>query len=173
MFITREELDLHRIVLDEAYPARTFEYPGDESGSVGEVKVQGIAELVGADIRIHGRIAAEASAECARCTAPVNLAVEQDFDLIYRPASAIAREEEIEIPRDELDVGFYTGEGINLVDVVKEQVILALPMKVLCRPDCRGLCPSCGANLNGGACRCPQPQSESAFGSLLKNSVQQ
>lgn len=172
MFITREELQLHRIVLDEAYPAKTFEYPGEESGSVGEVKVQGVAELAGTDIRIYGRIAAEAGAGCARCTAPVKLAVEQDFDLIYRPVSAIAREEEIEIPRDELDVGFYTGEGINLADVVKEQVILALPMKVLCRPDCRGLCPSCGANLNTGACRCHQPQNETTFGSLLKNSVQ-
>lgn len=173
MFITREELELHRIVLDEAYPAKTFEYPGEESGSVGVVRVQGVAELAGADIGIHGRISAEAGAECARCTAPVKLAVAQDFDLIYRPASAIERMEEIEIPRDELDVGFYMGEGVNLADVVKEQVILALPMKVLCRPDCRGLCPSCGANLNAGACRCPQPHSESAFGSLLKNSVQQ
>lgn len=171
MFITREELALHRIFLDTTYPAKTFEYPGEESGSVGVVRVQGAAELAGMDIRIHGRIGAEAAAECARCTAPVALAVEQDFDLLYRPVSEIAHEEEIEIPRDELDVGFYSGEGINLTDVVKEQVILALPMKVLCRPDCHGLCPVCGVNLNAGACRCQQPRGESAFGSLLKSSV--
>ena len=173
MLITREELALHRISLDTTYPAKTFEYPGEEAGSVGVVRVQGAAELAGMDIRIHGRIGADAGAECARCTAPVTLAVEQEFDLLYRPVSAIAREGEIEIPRDELDVGFYSGEGVNLVDVVKEQVILALPIKVLCRPDCRGLCPACGANLNTGVCRCTQPQSESAFGSLLKNSVRE
>lgn len=171
MFITREELELHRINLDRTYPAGRFDYPGEEFGTVGRVKVQGAAELAGMDIRIHGRIGAEAGAECARCTAPVELAVEQDFDLLYRPVSNIGQDVEIEIPRDELEVGFYSGEGINLDDVVKEQVILALPMKVLCRPDCRGLCPVCGANLNAGACHCRQPRSESPFGSLLRNSV--
>ncbi|MGH9377862.1 MAG: YceD family protein [Terriglobia bacterium] len=171
MFITREGLELHRIALNTTYPAGRFDYPGEEFGTVGTVTVQGAAELAGMDIRIHGRIGAEAGAECARCTAPVELAVEQDFDLLYRPISEIAPDVEIEIPRDELEVGFYSGEGINLDDVVKEQVILALPMKVLCRPDCRGLCPVCGANLNAGVCHCQQPRSESAFGSLLKNSV--
>ncbi|MGH9435935.1 MAG: DUF177 domain-containing protein, partial [Terriglobia bacterium] len=111
----------------------------------------------------------QVGAECARCTTSVDIPVEQDFDLLYRPVSSIARDEEIEVAPDELDVGFYPGDGIDLADVVKEQVILALPMKVVCREDCRGLCPACGIDLNAGPCHCQQPISESPFASLLKN----
>jgi uncharacterized protein len=169
MFITREELALHRMVLDTTYPAGTFDCPMEEFGPVGVVKVQGAAELAGADIRIHGRIGALVGAGCDRCMASVELRLEQEFDLLYRPVSAIGQEQEVEIPADELEVGFYSGEGIKLADVVKEQVILALPMKVVCRPDCRGLCPVCAANLNLGTCHCERPRSESPFASLLKN----
>lgn len=171
MLITREELQFHPIILDKTYPAKTFEYPGEDSGVVGRVRVQGSAELAGVDIRVKGRLSAEAEAECARCMGPVKLTVEQDFDLIYRPAASIGRNEEIEVPRDELDVGFYSGAGIGLNDIAKEQVILALPMKVLCRPDCRGLCPDCGTDLNHGNCGCPPRRGENQFGALLKNSV--
>ncbi len=55
---------------------------------------------------------------------------------------------------DETEIGFFDGEGLFLADVLKEQVLLALPLKVICRSDCRGLCPSCGANLNHEECRC-------------------
>lgn len=167
MLITREELALRRILLDKTYPK--FDFPGGEFWPIGAVSVKGGAELVGGDIRIHGHVSARVGAECARCTTYVEVPVEQDFDLLYRPVSAIAREEEIEIPRDELDVGFYPGDGINLEDVVKEQVILSLPMKVVCREECRGLCPVCGANLNSGPCYCQQPKYESPFASLLKD----
>ncbi|MGH9396099.1 MAG: YceD family protein [Terriglobia bacterium] len=169
MLITREELALRRISLDKTYPAERFDFPGGEFWPVGAVSVKGSAELVGADIRIHGHVTTRVGAECDRCTASAEIPVEQDFDLLYRPVSAIAREEEIEIPPDELDVGFYPGDGINLADVVKEQVTLSLPMKVVCRADCRGLCPVCGANLNRGTCHCQPPKSESPFASLLKS----
>src|SRR6266436_1805948 len=52
------------------------------------------------------------------------------------------------------EIGFYQGSGLFLADVIKEQVLLALPVKVICQSDCRGLCPNCGANLNHEECRC-------------------
>jgi uncharacterized protein len=79
---------------------------------------------------------------------------------------SIAREDEIEVPRDELEVGFYSGNGIMLADVVTEQVILAVPMKVICRPECQGLCPVCGINRNLEACGCLKAQGDSPFASL-------
>src|SRR5712671_5730555 len=54
----------------------------------------------------------------------------------------------------ETKIEFYVGEGLFLADVIKEQVLLALPLKVICQSDCRGLCPNCGANLNHEECRC-------------------
>jgi uncharacterized protein len=68
--------------------------------------------------------------------------------------ASIAKQEEVEVSEEESEVGFYRGDGMFLADVLAEQVILALPMKVICRVDCRGLCPSCGSNLNLEQCRC-------------------
>lgn len=78
----------------------------------------------------------------------------------------MAREEEVEVPRDELEVGFYSGDGIALDDVVTEQVLLSAPMKVVCGPDCQGLCPLCGANRNIEPCHCAAPEISSPFASL-------
>src|SRR5205814_713786 len=55
---------------------------------------------------------------------------------------------------DDTEIGCYQGEGLFLADVIKEQVLLALPLKVIRQSDCRGLCPNCGANLNHEECRC-------------------
>ena len=96
----------------------------------------------------------------------MEIPVERDFDLFYRPMSTIAREEEIKIPEDELEVGFFTGDGIALADVVTEQVILSVPMKVVCRPECLGLCPVCKVNRNLEQCRCSVPGVDSPFASL-------
>jgi len=79
--------------------------------------------------------------------------VHRPFDLFYslcegRKARRSAAE------RGRREIGFFEGEGLFLADVLREQVLLALPMKVICRSDCRGLCPNCGANLNHEECRC-------------------
>ena len=171
MLITREELALHRLVLDRTYPATILPDVGDGFGPVGTVSLKGAAELAGADIRVHGHITTVVGATCDRCMAAVELPVEQDFDLLYRPVAAMAPGEEIEVPADELEVGFYSGDGVNLLDVLREQVILALPMKVICRTSCRGLCPVCGANLNDAECKCRQHGDESPFASSLKSSL--
>jgi len=80
--------------------------------------------------------------------------VSRDFDLYYRPMSTITKEEEVHLRQDDTEIGFFEGEGFFLADVLAEQVILSLPMKVICRSDCRGLCPHCGTNLNSEECRC-------------------
>jgi uncharacterized protein len=67
----------------------------------------------------------------------------------------IAKEEEVELAEADLEVGFYQGNGVQLEDALKEQILLALPMRSLCRPDCKGLCPQCGQNRNLVQCGCP------------------
>ena len=57
----------------------------------------------------------------------------------------------------EAEVGYYQGEGVLLEDVLREQVLLAAPLKAICREDCRGLCPHCGRNLNLEQCTCAEP----------------
>jgi uncharacterized protein len=166
VLITPHELELHRIVVSKAYAPGALDCHGGEFQQVGPLQVEAVAELVGSEIRIRGHLGARLKAPCDRCLGPVDISVERDFDLSYRPVKTIAREEEIEISADELEVGFYSGDGIALADVVREQVILALPMKVVCRPECLGLCPTCGADRNREACGCAESREGSPFASL-------
>ncbi len=167
MFISLEELKLHRIQVKKTYEVGALDYHSDDFRQIGALNVEATAELLGSEIRIWGHLGTRLEAVCDRCLRPVELPAETDFDLAYRPIESIAREEEVEISPDELEVGFYAGEGIDLADVVTEQVNLFMPMKVVCRADCRGLCPVCGTDLNVTSCRCRTVASDSPFASLL------
>lgn len=168
MFISTEELRLHRISVSKTYAAGALDYRGANFRQLGSLKVEGGAELVGSEIHLRGHLGTRLEACCDRCLVKVEIPVERDLDLFYRPIREIARAEEVEISQDELDVGFYSGDGIALADVVTEQVILSMPMKVVCRADCQGLCPVCGANRNLEACGCTEPVHESPFSSLTE-----
>lgn len=167
MLITREELALHSLAVEKSYAPRDLDFRDGRFRQTDALKVHAVAELAGSEIRLRGRLETRVEAECDRCVARVELPVERDFDLVYRPVETIAREEEIEISEDELEVGFYSRAGIELTDAVKEQVILALPVKLLCGPECRGLCPRCGVNLNLQSCHCEPPRNESPFARLI------
>ncbi len=167
MRITVEELELHPIVVSKTYASGTLDYNGADFRQAAPVKVDVVAESMGSEIRIRGRMGTSLETCCDRCLVSVAIPVEQDFDLFYRPVSTIARAEEVELPEDELEVGFFSGDGIELADVVTEQVILSVPMKVVCQSDCRGLCPVCGAHLNFEKCGCLPTQENSRF-SILK-----
>ena len=166
MRITLAELELHRVIASELYAPGGLDYRGAEFRQAGPLKIDIVAELVGTEIRVRGHLATQLEASCDRCLGTVGLPVDRDFDLFYRPIKTIAKEEEVEIPADELEIGFYSGDGIELADVVTEQVILSVPMKVVCRTDCHGLCPACGANRNLVQCTCSLPPPDSPFASL-------
>ncbi len=167
MFITQQALAFRPIVVSKTFAADSLDYRGAQFRQMGPLKVDVVAELVGPEIRIRGHIGTHLEARCDRCLGPVDIPVDRDFDLFYRTVRTIAREEEIEISKDELEVGFYSGDGIALADVLTEQVILSVPMKVVCRAECLGLCPVCGANRNREVCSCAAPQGQSPFAILM------
>jgi uncharacterized protein len=166
MLIARYELEIHRLVVERVFNPGALDFHSAEFRQIDPLTVKAVAELLGDEILIRGSLRTRIESTCDRCLNPVQLALERDFDLTYRPMSTIAREEEIELPEGELDIGFYEGEGIELGEVLAEQVNLAVPMKVVCREDCRGLCPTCGADRNNGTCACPPPPSASPFATL-------
>ncbi len=169
MLITLEELKLHRIVVTKTYASGVLDYRDANFRQMAPLKIEAVAELLGSEMRIQGHLGTRLETACDRCLGTVVIPVERDFDLFYRPVGSIARGEEIEIPADELEVGFFSGNGVELGDVVTEQVILSVPMKVICRPACLGLCPVCRANRNLAPCDCPLPQAESPFASLKED----
>src|SRR2546426_11270149 len=107
----------------------------------------------GADVLVQGQLTATVPQTCGRCLAsfPARLDANIDVRLMPRPATGDA----IELGRDDLDVDFYVDDQLDLNRVVETETTLALPMKPLCRDDCRGLCPACGGNRNLVACACP------------------
>jgi uncharacterized protein len=168
MQITVQELELHRIVVSKDYPPGDLDYHGAEFRQTDLLRVDAVAELLGSEIRVRGHLRTHLEASCDRCLAEVEIPVDRDFDLFYRPLATIAREEEVEVPQDELDIAFYSGDGIALDDLVTEQVILSVPMKVVCGVNCQGLCPVCGKNRNLERCTCPEPIGDSPFSTLLE-----
>jgi uncharacterized protein len=164
--ITLAELELHRVVVSESYAPGLLDYHGAEFRQTAPLNLNATAELLGEEIRIWGHLATRLESSCDRCLEAVEIPVSCDFDLFYRPMQTIAKEEEIEIPTDEMEVGFYSGDGIELADVATEQVILSVPMKVICSTDCRGFCPVCRVNRNLTSCNCAPPQQDSPFASL-------
>lgn len=121
----------------------------------GELTFAGEARLAGEGMRLHGHLRAEVAPACARCLEPIAMVVERDLDLLYQPEAVIGESGEAEIHAADTEVAFFSGSGVDAADVAREQVLLALPMQPLCRPECRGLCARCGANLNSGPCGCP------------------
>lgn len=91
---------------------------------------------------------------CSRCLEPYATPVDARFDLRYQPHSKNTGEGERELEEDDLTTAFYDNEEIDLGHLLREQFYLSLPMKPLCRDDCRGLCSVCGTNLNRGDCSC-------------------
>ena len=166
VLITVEELKLHPVAISQIYPAGALDFHTSEFHQVGNLSVQGVAELAGGEIRIRGHLGGRVEHNCDRCLTPVEVPVECDLDLSYRPMATIARDEEVAVSADELGVGFFSGPGVELNDVASEQVNLFMPMQVVCKPDCRGLCPACGANLNVEKCRCAGSEPASPFAGL-------
>lgn len=103
--------------------------------------------------RLTGRLTTVLELSCSRCLEPFALPVDASFDVRYLPQSENVGEER-EIEEDDLSDAFYRDEVIDLGQLMDEQFYLALPMKPLCRAECRGLCSNCGTNLNLGTCEC-------------------
>jgi len=104
--------------------------------------------------RLVGKTETTLEVPCSRCVEPMVVPVDASFDLRYQPHTANAGEGEHEIEEDDLTTAFYQHDEIDLEQLMREQFYLALPMKPLCTPDCKGLCAMCGTNLNRAACDC-------------------
>jgi uncharacterized protein len=118
--------------------------------------------------RLAGRVQTRLELACSRCVEPFELAVDGPFDIRYLPASEASSEADREIEEDDLETSYYRDDQIDLNELMREQFYLALPMKPLCRDDCRGLCSQCGTNLNAGTCACT-PRWEDPRLAPLKN----
>jgi uncharacterized protein len=168
MFLDVKELGLRKIRIRKSYAPGTVDYHTGEFRQVEPLEVRATAELVEGQIRITGELHTRLEMVCARCLEPVNEDVSREFDLFYRPLNSMTKEEEERLKLDDTEIAFFDGEGMFLADILAEQVLLALPMKAICRSDCRGLCPHCGVNLNNEECRCESHAADSRTAPLAR-----
>jgi len=104
--------------------------------------------------RLAGSVRTRLELPCSRCLEPFGWPVDAQFDLRYQPHSQNSGEGEREVEEDDLTTAFYANDEIDLGQLMQEQLYLSLPMKPLCSEDCKGLCPTCGTNLNRDTCDC-------------------
>jgi uncharacterized protein len=162
MFIAIEDLERHPIDFREELAPGALDLE-PEAKQIAPLKTSGRAQLVQEhhskrhvinDIRIAGELSTSLELTCARCLEPVTEKVARSFDLLYRPQGTDAGKEEQSVTTSEAEVSYYHGEGLQLEEVIREQVLLAIPLRAVCREDCKGLCPQCGKNLNQEKCSC-------------------
>lgn len=174
MLLDIKELELHPLDFEEELQPDVIDL-GGEARQRTSLKTTGHAEVVEEhhgkheiikDIRLRGRLSAGLELQCARCLESVKQDVDREFELLYRPLGADAGRDELSVTAAEAEIGYYQGDGILLEDVLREQVLLALPLKVTCREDCKGLCPHCGKNLNEEQCSCNVPMEDPRWAAL-------
>ena len=120
------------------------------------------------EIRIKGHLAAKMESECDRCLAIAIFPLDCDIDLFYRPSESLSLEEEVAIDEGEAEMGFYAGAGIELEEILREQILLLLPMQRVCSADCKGICPVCGRNRNESSCDCHVEPADDRWSALRK-----
>lgn len=154
---------LGRLSIDEDLPP---DYPLWEGGDIHfrrPLAVRLEVERVGADVLVRGRLRGEIELQCRRCLEPIVHLIDESVSWVYRsgidPAEA-EREGAYPLPARarELDLG----------DAVREHVLLAVPRFVVCREECKGLCPRCGINLNEGTCTCESSDTDERWAALRK-----
>jgi len=150
------------LVVDETLDPAGLHLEGDDELLLEGGRLRCHVEIVdGTTIHVRGGLDGRVSVECGRCLDRYSVELDQQLDLFYLPRLAERpedEEEEIELDDHDVVVGYYEGDRLDLGEVVREQLLLALPLKRLCRGDCQGLCPTCGRNRNTGGCACPAPE---------------
>ncbi|MCA1592244.1 MAG: YceD family protein [Acidobacteria bacterium] len=134
-----------------------------------EATVVGCATRKRDEVRLRGTIKAGVEVACDRCLSAVAVPVEIEFDASFVPASVQSGAgENLELKPDDLRLDFYEGESLDIDSLVREQILLALPMQFLCREECKGLCPWCRADLNAGEHSCEHREVDPRWAALAE-----
>ena len=117
-------------------------------------------------IFVNAELSVAMESECAKCLKPVRRTLAGTFENQYQSLPKLSRH-----LMDDIGIGYYSEDDIDLSDDIRESIILEMPAKILCSEDCKGLCPRCGQDLNQGKCNCclePEEVQTSKFAEYLK-----
>ncbi len=174
MLITIHDLERQPLEYQTSFPPQGIDFGADVEQR-GPLLAEGRADLleehrgpkeIVQDIRVRGSYRGRFELRCARCIEPVEHPLEGEYDVLFRPIGVDADEREHSIGASETEIGYYQDGSLQLEDVLREQVLLSLPARTLCREDCEGICPRCGGNRNSDPCVCEQAPSDSRWSAL-------
>lgn len=169
MFIEIEDLKPEPLHVHHVFPAGEIKFSNSDAVLNEPVTADFILNHKGKDLRVTGAVHAVMQLKCSRCAKEVARDLSAEFDLSYLPQPVGADAEgEIELSYEDMEVAFYDGIAFDVNLMVLEQIALAMPMKVVCREDCKGLCFQCGADLNEGTCSCSRESVDARMGALLE-----
>jgi uncharacterized protein len=156
VFFRVRDLEIRAGRFDVELPPGAVEFLDPKLRQAGPLKAVGKVELVAGslgEIRVKGHMTVRMEVDCDRCLEPAQFPVDSNFELYYSPVTEGFGEERA-IDESEAEIGFYQGDGLELDDVLREHVLLALPMQRVCGESCKGICPVCGQNRNQNECQC-------------------
>ncbi len=169
-FIELKDLAEDKVSIAGSLRPGELDFSAESVRQIGPLLWEVTAGRAGAEIRIQGTLKSTAEIACSRCLDPAEYEISKPFDLFFRQRDELMFDEDDEIELTEKDTrtAFFTGTQLAIDEILREQMTLALPMKPLCKLDCKGLCPQCGTNLNFKNCNCPKEQFNPNLDALLE-----
>lgn len=149
----------------EIYEDGKLAFDESELRLIEPVKVKGQIHRNSGQLQVKGELQTRVAVACARCLKEVELPVAVEFAERFAGSVSWRNEEQHELSREDLDLGLVD-EAIDLDDLVKEEILLALPGHVLCNENCKGICPDCGADRNLADCGCETRQVDARWEKL-------
>jgi len=178
MRIRLEEIKEGKLSLEfeeapETFPVLTEMVDTGVCEFLAPVKTALSAHQIGDMVEIEGSISTAVRLSCERCLQSFETPLESSFALTYKQTEpdtdkGRSNQEELELTAEDMGLIYHQGEEINLQNEIQEQVVLAFPLRALCKPDCKGLCPQCGADLNNEECDCDRSPPGGKFAALKK-----
>lgn len=160
MFISLQQLEQKPVRFNVDVAPDEIEFDSNLQQS-SKLHAEGSAQLISralGEIRVQGDLAVTMNAACDRCLETAAISVDRKFDFVYVPATEATSGGEKEVDEAGIEVGYYDGPGLELNEVLREVVLLAMPMQLVCSEACKGICPACGQNRNQVDCGChPEP----------------
>ena len=152
---------------DESWAGRVFAEKKIPGFLLDRIDGSATLKRIGHTLYLEGHLLTAAAMDCSRCLEVARVAISAPFKYILAPAPA-EHPEEKELSAEDLDFVYYQDDQVDLDPLITEQLLLQIPMKALCREDCKGLCPHCGVNLNVDGCQCHEEKVDGRLAVLKK-----
>lgn len=172
MIIRFSEHNDSEIRFAQTFDVGAIDLEDETAHLAGPITIAGTARRSSEIARLKGNLSGSLEIDCSRCLQPSHFELDTPFEIDFVTLENYgALNHETELNSTDLSLSVYDGEQIDLNEVVREQILLNLPMQGLCKEDCAGLCEKCSANKNNNPCHCETKEIDPRWNALkeLKN----